>query len=244
MGATQTAYFVSRQGASSPIEIKRRKGSRHLRISIGMENQIVASAPWRCSLREVTAFVEKHRDWIEAQLKKVPARQALSEWFETSPWLSGSGDRFTVSLQKTDATRSNYRFDQGGSEIILQLPAELDLEVALVKLVRRFAQDALHCRVAYHAKRLDLKYSRVSVRDQTGRWGSCSSSGVISLNWRLVLLEPDLQDYIILHELAHLTEMNHSKRFWALLDGYHPMRKADEARLDGLTSEIMRVGRL
>jgi len=82
------------------------------------------------------------------------------------------------------------------------------------------------------------------VRDQATRWASCSARGAISLNWRLVLILPELQDSIMLHELAHLTEMNHSSRFWALLDQYDPNRRAHEAALNAITAEVMRVGRL
>ena len=125
---------------------------------------------------------------------------------------------------------------------MLRLPDVQD-GALLMRVVRHFAKDALHCRTAYHAKRLGLKIPVVSVRDQSSRWGSCSSRGTVSLNWRLVLLKPELQDYVILHELAHLTEMNHSKRFWALLDQYDPQRVANEAALDAITPTIMRVGR-
>jgi len=83
----------------------------------------------------------------------------------------------------------------------------------------------------------------LSVRDQSSRWGSCSSRGAISLNWRLVLMEPALQDYVILHELAHLTEMNHSARFWDLLDTYDSGRAEHEAQLDACCAALMRVGR-
>ena len=65
----------------------------------------------------------------------------------------------------------------------------------------------------------------------------------MSLNWRLILLPPELQDYVILHELAHLTEMNHSARFWALLERYDPQRAEHEAALDALSARLMRVGR-
>ena len=109
--------------------------------------------------------------------------------------------------------------------------------------VLTFAKDSLVCRVSYHSKRLGLKFGSLSVRDQSSRWGSCSARRGISLNWRLLLLSPALQDYIILHELAHLSEMNHSKRFWSLLDHYDPLRVVHEAELDQISAKLMRVGR-
>jgi predicted metal-dependent hydrolase len=229
---------------SVAVHIKRRKGARHLRMSLNHYNELVVSVPWRCSDREALQFVEKQRAWLEQQLARVPQARTLRAWLSEHPELAGSGDRFTVRMESTDRLRADYIFDAGGAEIVLRVPETSEAaDLALLQLVKCFAKDVLLCRLAYHAKRLDLKFSKLSVRDQVSRWGSCSSRGGISLNWRLVLLAPELQDYVILHELAHLTEMNHSRRFWALLDQYDPNRAVHEARLDALTAEIMRVGR-
>ena len=237
-------FSVQINGEQRRVEVRRRKGTRHLRLRLDHENQVVASVPWRCSDRDALKFVEKQRDWLEEQLARVPRARTLPDWFEEYPQLTGSGDRFAVRVEATDRLRADYIFENGGAEIILRVPEGIeDKTAALLQLVRRFAKDAMTCRLAYHAKRLDLAYSKLSVRDQAGRWGSCSSSGGISLNWRLVLVAPELQDYVILHELAHLTEMNHSPRFWALLNQYDPNRQAHEAALDAMTSVIMRVGR-
>ncbi len=238
-------HYTLTDGREVPIEIRRRKGTRHLRLSIGHHNQLVLSVPWRCSDREALKFAEKQRAWIEQQISKTPPSRTIRDWLNAHPRISASGDVFQVSVQTVvNRKRADYTFAAGGSELIFRLPESLeDPEASLLQLVRSFAKDALGCRVPYHAKRLGLEYSKLSVRDQSSRWGSCSSSRGISLNWRLVLLEPELQDYVILHELAHLTEMNHSKRFWTLLDRYDSQRGAHEHRLDVITAAIMRVGR-
>ncbi len=244
MTPTDALALTLSNGQSVAIEVKRRKGARNLRLSIGHRNQLVASVPWRCGRRELSAFIEKHTAWIETQVLAAPPVRRLSDWLTESPMLSGSGDQFFVRTECRDTARADYIFDNGGADIRLRIPESVaDPEAALLQLVRRFAQDAMHCRTAYHAKRLGLRFGKLSVRDQSSRWGSCSSNGDISLNWRLILLDPTLQDYVILHELAHLTELNHSQRFWRLLESYDPERKAHEAALDDLTAEIMRVGR-
>lgn len=227
---------------SVPVEVRRRKGTRHLRITLGHQNQILASVPWRCSDKETLKFIETQRPWVEAQLAKVPASRTVSDWLAEHSEISASGDVFHVRVEPTERSRADYVFQNGGADLVLRMPDPAD-DSAVLKLVRRFAKDALHCRTAYQAKRLGLAIPTVSVRDQSSRWGSCSSKGTISLNWRLVLLQPDLQDYVILHELAHLTEMNHSHRFWALLDQYDPQRIQHESALDAITATIMRVGR-
>lgn len=77
-----------------------------------------------------------------------------------------------------------------------------------------------------YAQRLNVKASRVQFRDMRRKWGSCSSKGTVTLNSRLTWLEPDLVEYIVCHELAHLIELNHSKKFWAILAHHMPDYKA------------------
>jgi predicted metal-dependent hydrolase len=227
-----------------PVEVKRRKGTRQLRLRLNHRNQAVVSVPWRCSDQEALKFVENQQAWLAQQLARVPQVRTLRSWLAEHPRLTGSGDCFSVRLELTHRLRADYVFDHGGAEIVLRIPEpSADVDSVLLQLVKRFAKDAMLCRVAYHAKRLDLTFNQLSVRDQASRWGSCSSRGGISLNWRLVLVAPELQDYVILHELAHLTEMNHSNRFWALLARYDPNRERHESQLDALSAVIMRVGR-
>lgn len=224
-----------------PVFIRRRKGTKHLRLSIGQNNQVIASVPWHTSDRKVANFIDEQRQWLEGQLSSAPKVYSLMQWLTQEPHLTASGDVFDVRIEPSVKRSADYIFDQGGAALVLRLPRVE--ERSLRALVSLFAKDSLVCRVAYHSKRLGLKYGSLSVRDQSSRWGSCSARRGISLNWRLLLLSPALQDYIILHELAHLSEMNHSKRFWTLLDHYDPLRVVHEAELDQVSAKLMRVGR-
>ena len=228
---------------SFPLIIRRRNG-HNLRLRVNLENQVVVSVPWHCSDQKALSFVAEKIGWLEKKLSVTPKISGIGEWLNEQPYLSADGQRFCVRLQSAVGSRASYTFDQEKAEIILRLPEGDPLpEGTLLKLVRRFAGDALNYRLNDHARRLGLTVRRATVRNQASRWGSCTVKGSISLNWRLVLLEPELQDYVILHELAHLEEMNHSARFWALLDTYDPERRAHEAELNAIAGTIMRVGR-
>lgn len=232
--------FISASGRKVPVELRRRKGTRHLRLSYTLENCIVVSKPWHCSERACLKFIEQNRDWVEGQISAAPEVVGVGEWFEQSPWLSAAGLRLRVAMQLSGSRRAYCQIDEEEAKIGIHMPHGADDEM-LQKLVRKFAKEALSERATELAKRHGLKFGGLSVRNQSSRWGSCSSKRMISLNWRLILADPSLQDYVILHELAHLTEMNHSKRFWELLDTYDPNRRKHEADLAALTPEIMRV---
>ena len=89
----------------------------------------------------------------------------------------------------------------------------------------------LEARVAFHAGRLDLRARRISLRDQASRWGSCSTTGLLSFSWRLILAPPIVLDYVAAHEVAHLAEMNHGPRFWALVAKTMPEMRSAKAWL-------------
>lgn len=232
-------------GQAVPITVRRRRKTGYLRLRLNSRNEAVVSAPRHCSDRAVLQFVDQHRAWLAQQLAGLPQLRTLDDWLAAHPQLSAGGDCFAVRVESSARMYADYVFEQGGAVIVLRLPEPCAcVDAALIRLVRRFAKDVLTCRLAYHAKRLNLSAPGLSVRDQATRWGSCSTRGAISLNWRLVLIPPELQDSIMLHELAHLTEMNHSSRFWDLLDQYDPNRRAHAAALNAITAEVMRVGRL
>ncbi len=92
------------------------------------------------------------------------------------------------------------------------------------------------------AERIGAKLKRVSIRDQSSRWGSCSSTGVLSYSWRLILAPPFVLDYLAAHEVAHLVEMNHSKRFWRLVDRICPNVTRAKTWLDVHGTDLHRYG--
>ena len=93
----------------------------------------------------------------------------------------------------------------------------------------------LEAAAAREAARLGLVYARIAVRDQRTRWGSCSTRGTLSFSWRLALAPPEVLDYVVVHELLHLREHNHSRAFWRLLDEHRPSwrEQADWLRAHG-----------
>ena len=104
---------------------------------------------------------------------------------------------------------------------------------------RREARARISLIAQSEAAALGVAYSRLTVRDQVSRWGSCSSKGALSFNWRLVLAPHDVLDYVVVHEVCHLVELNHGPRFWKLVERRRPDYRASKRWLDDHGWEIL-----
>jgi len=169
------------------------------------------------SKREALAFLEAQRDWVARQRARQAERARIAparEWVDGHPLLLG-GRR--VTLRRGSARRAGV---VAAEDVLLVTPRPRDAEnlrpVATAWLLVRAKQE-LPPRLLALAARFDLAVTQVSVRNQRARWGSCATGGRISLNWRLVQTPDAVRDYVLIHELMHLRQPNHSARFWALV---------------------------
>lgn len=193
-----------------PLAMVRHPRARRYVLRLRRDGVARVTIPRGGSIEEGRAFAERHAAWLESQLQRLsvdPVRPV--------PWRIGSEILFrgeNVRLGSgNDDPPGTIRF--AGESMQVSDPA-LDLRPALEKFLRRLAERELPPRVLEWAELHQLTVRRVTVRDQQTRWGSCSRRGTISLNWRLIQVPAFVRDYIILHELMHLRQMNHSARFW------------------------------
>lgn len=170
------------------------------------------------SATEARRFAERNTGWLEQALQQQAARPVPSR-----QWVAGTSILFrgeTAMIEVAPgATRNTVRF---GSETLQVADALTDFRPAIEKHLRQLASLELPPRVQAYAVQHQVRVQRISVRNQKSRWGSCSRRGTISLNWRLIQTPLHVQDYIILHELMHCREMNHSVRFWREVESVCP----------------------
>jgi len=173
--------------------------------------------PRRGSWAEGRRFANRNIGWLEKQLLRQATRPVTAR-----EWTTGTEILFRGGNARLDLNVSpqgcEVRFADQAIPVhkiaTCNLQPATNLRPAVEKHLRNLAAQELPVRVAELTREYQFAVRRVSVRNQRSRWGSCSRQGTISLNWRLVQTPPFVRDYIILHELAHLKEMNHSKRFW------------------------------
>ncbi len=222
-----------------PVRVRRHRQARRFTLRIQTATrEVILTIPPRGTLTDAREFAQKHGGWIAARLDRLP---------QTVPFAHGvvmplrgvshliahrPGVRGTVW---TEADSSGERFlcvagavPHVGRRIgdFLRREARRDLEAASL----RFATD------------LDLTIRRVVVRDQSSRWGSCSTTGVLSFSWRLILAPSAVLSYLAAHEVAHLIEMNHSGKFWRLVQRLCPDHESAKAWLDAHGTELHRYG--
>lgn len=209
---------------SAPEEDWLRVGARHVRLwlvrhrrarryvlRLRPDGAARVTIPRGGSAAEAKRFAERNIPWLEKQLLRQAAHAA-----RPMTWLAGAEILFRGEPARLEPGLNGetglVRF--GGEVLRVKDPAG-DLRPEVERHLWRLAARELPARVFELAALYQAPVRRVSVRNQRSRWGSCSRRGTVSLNWRLVQAPLFVRDYLILHELAHLKEMNHSRRFWA-----------------------------
>ncbi len=170
------------------------------------------------SAAQARRFAERNTGWLERQLMRQAAQPVVPK-----AWLAGTEILFRGERVRLEPGVNGEAgcICFGGELVPVDSPAG-DVRREVERHLWRLAARELPGRVLELAGLHQLPVRRVRVRNQRSRWGSCSRRGTVSLNWRLVQAPPFVRDYLILHELAHLKEMNHSRRFWSQVAAFCP----------------------
>ncbi|MSU69746.1 MAG: M48 family peptidase [Opitutaceae bacterium] len=197
--------------ANVEIVFERSHRARNYRLTLRRDGTAVATIPARGSEREAQRFVEQHREWLERARQRQRKRPRMA-----AVWTVGTRVLWRGELVEIRPAAAGDRPRICLAADIFRVRAfNGDLRAALEAHFARRAKIELPARAWELAAVTGADVKQVTVRNQRSRWGSCSASGTISLNWRLVQTPDFVRDYIIHHELMHLREMNHSASFWA-----------------------------
>jgi len=199
-----------------PVRFVRNDAARRYILRLGSDGSARVTVPRRGSIKAAREFAQRQVAWIEKQLHKRTTQSA-----QPAAWVHGTEILFRgeMSTLLVDLDGKRVRFADQSIALRENLG---DLRPAIEEHLRTLAVRELFARTWELASLHGVAISRVSVRNQRSRWGSCSARKTISLNWRLVQTPVFVTDYIILHELMHLREMNHSRRFWRQVEQVCP----------------------
>lgn len=200
-----------------PIEFVRVARARRYVLRMRPDGRLRLTVPRGGSRAEGLRLVEKHRAWIEQERVRLAAAQGSRAWTTgTSILLRGQMETIVVTPAGTAATVTY------GDRTVSIPQGIVDVRPLVERDLRELAREELVPRLGELASAHELVVGRVTIRNQRSRWGSCSPNGSIAVNFRLVQMPPAVRDYILIHELMHLRQQNHSRRFWRLVDAACP----------------------
>jgi hypothetical protein len=194
-------------------QVRRSDRARRVRVTVDLARGVEVVLPRRAPEREAAAAIREFRPWIERRMAELSdARAIVAARGETVPYL---GQTLSLSVQ-AGRTRVTRRGD------VLLVPVGDARMPALERWYRRAARSEIEPRLKRACALAGTSYSGLTIRGQRTRWASCSRSGSMSFNWRLLLAPEAVLDYVVWHEVCHLEVMDHSPRFWRLVASRSP----------------------
>jgi predicted metal-dependent hydrolase len=230
---------IAFDGSVYPVRLRRHRQARRYTLRIqATTREIVLTMPPRGTLQEACTFAQKHGGWIAARFGRLPQAVPFADGVALP--LRGVPHRIShcPGMRGTVWTET----DGDGGRLLCVAGHAPHIARRVADFLQREAKRDLETASHRFARALGLSVSRVSVRDQSSRWGSCSTTGVLSFSWRLILAPSHVLDYLAAHEVAHLVEMNHSARFWRIVRRLFPDHERAKAWLDAQGADLHRYG--
>jgi len=223
-------------GVVIEYRLLRTRQNKHLRLTVSDKGGVRVSAPKRCPESRMHALVRERAEWIIDQLRafEIEKNSKPRLEFRDGASIPIHGKDRRIHLHTWDTPNGRVRLEEDA--LLFTVPEHYQQREEVLRelfglWLRRYARWYLPKRCFELAERMGDMPSRISIRRQRSKWGSCSARGSINLNMLLVLLPESTSDYVIIHELAHLRELNHSPAFWARVDLCCPDRRVEQRRL-------------
>jgi len=221
------------------VQLRRHRQARRYTLRIqATTREVILTIPPRGSLKEAGEFAQQHGGWIAARLGRLP---------EAAPFADGAvlplrGQRHRIVHRRGMRGTVWTEVGADGERLLCVAGEAPHIDRRVGDYLRREARRELEAASRRYAAALGVAVKRVSVRDQSSRWGSCSTTGMLSFSWRLIMAPSEVLTYLAAHEVAHLIEMNHSPRFWRLVQRICPDHDRAKAWLDAHGSDLHRYG--
>ncbi len=225
-----------------PFTIERSRRLKRMYLQFDNPRHVTLKLPQRYGEKRGLEFLQQHADWICQTMDRQPKQLSLRQYLFKNPRLALRGRWYRLQLRFHRGSCHHY-VDDGTASLSIALDARLPTEPQLLDCLKRIARESLNRRVAHWCAKTGIKVHGVTIRDQRSRWGSCSETGGISLNWRLILISPNLQDHVLLHELAHVRHFDHSRDFHAFLHRLDPRSDHHARMLDAAAAKVFSLGR-
>jgi predicted metal-dependent hydrolase len=221
------------------IRLRRHRRARRYTLRIHpSDREAILTMPPRGTLADAKDFAQRHGAWIAARLGRLPKAAPFQPG--TVVPLRGIPHRIVHRAGVRGVVWTETR--DSGERILCVAGGAEHIDRRVHDFLKREARRDLAKAAAHYAETLSVRVKRISIRDQSSRWGSCTSAGSLSFSWRLILAPPYVLDYLAAHEVAHLVEMNHSARFWRVVGRICGSVERAKAWLDTHGNDLHRYG--
>jgi predicted metal-dependent hydrolase len=215
-------------GEKINYKIKRSK-RKTIGIKISPEEGVTLSVPMRCNEDTIKSVLNTKASWILSKLKLMENKTdgLVQRQYVTGEQLMLLGDYYKLSIIAGDFKDCSVKFNEQGFKVYLGSDISEEfrksiIKMALDKLYRDIAKRFLKERTEYYASILKVNPNRITIKEQKSVWGSCSSKSNINYNWRIIMAPAKIVDYLVVHELCHLRQPNHSEAYWNLVEAILP----------------------
>ncbi len=202
--------------------LKRTKRRRSIVFSVD-GNGLVVHSPWKTSDSRIERSISESADWIIRKLDEWSGYESRIQRWANGEQIAYLGRKLTLEIVADAILVPALLADEGHLRItVADTGSETRIREAAIAWYRRHAARNFSERIAHYASLMQLPQTRMFLSNARTQWGSCNAKAQLRLNWRLIQAPQEIVDYVVVHELAHLTEMNHSRRFWKIVDRNFP----------------------
>ena len=237
--ATEERIEVRYQDHVYPVVIRRSPQAKRytLRVKTATREAVV-TMPTSGSMATAKDFAARHGGWLATRFQKMPKLVS----FTPGAFIPLRGVPHRLE-HRPDARGTAWQETSVEGVSVIAVAGDASFLARRVRdFLKREARKDIEVAVRHHADALGVKIKRVSIKDTVSRWGSCAADGTLSFSWRMILAPPFVLDYLAAHEVAHRVEMNHSTRYWKVVESIFPDFETAEAWLKRHGAELHRWG--
>ncbi len=228
-------------GQAVHFTLKRSLRARHARLEIRPESGLTVVVPARYGADRIQSFLIEKQRWIVDKISRYQVVQtappAPLRAGDSLPYL---GRNMKIETRESGREAGKVSLDQE-SLVVCLAPGDTELHSCLEMWYREQAKNKIEPMVDDFSRRMALRYGRITLKGQKTLWGSCSRKGNLNFNWRLMMTPEEVIQYVVVHELAHLKQMNHSRRFWEIVERYCPSWRERRRWLRDHSQELARL---
>jgi predicted metal-dependent hydrolase len=218
--------------------LKRSLRARLVWLKIDSAGKLTVTIPRGYRPKLVPQYLQKNLRWILRNLEKCRAEAEVSSLHGPPRNISYLGQLLQLVSQPRLAGEDSIRIEKDKLILNLNLSTSVSERSVLERWLRQEAAQLIESKSHNWSQKIGVKFNKITVRDQKTRWASCSLKGNLSFNWRLIMAPEVVVDYVVVHELCHLHEMNHSRRFWAWVAKFSPDWKERRKWIDSHSREL------